>query len=133
LFGHIRVVRVAQNLGLQRLRLGVVATNGSSSCRGPPGWAPVVDEVSEEAREDTRQRRVRYLDTHKRALYEIISEAGPDGIHSEDPCRRYKNTVQDPKSTSNRRRSLDSLKRCDLVDWERKAQDRQYWVKSTGN
>lgn len=38
--------------------------------------ADVVHEVAGEAREGVRERRIRYLGTHKRALYEIVREAG---------------------------------------------------------
>ncbi len=52
--------------------------------------------------------RVRYYGTHKRALYEIIKEAGeigPSALH-----RRYEQYVETPKAKSTRRKSLSYLR-----------------------
>jgi len=91
----------------------------------------VVEDIAGDAREDTRQRGVRYLGTHKRALYEIIREAGPDSIRPEQLYERYEQRVQNPRDPRQQRRYLDSLQRYDLIENPGKKSGSRYQIKTT--
>jgi Cdc6-like AAA superfamily ATPase len=75
----------------------------------------IVQEVADDAQADLREQRIRYLGTHKRALYDLIKTRGRDGIPSGDLHRQYREQVQNPKVRRTVRRYLDSLERYELV------------------
>lgn len=76
----------------------------------------LVDATADDAREDVRDSRVRSLGTHKRALYEIVRDAGADGLDAGTLHTRYCEYVQDPRARRTMRRYLDSLERYDLIE-----------------
>jgi Cdc6-like AAA superfamily ATPase len=89
----------------------------------------VVHEVASEAREGVRERRIRYLGTHKRALYEIVRGAGADGISASELHERYAERVQEPKTKRTRRRYLDRLEEYDLIESEGPSRARRYYIR----
>lgn len=91
--------------------------------------ADVVHEVAGEAREGIRERRIRYLGTHKRALYEIVREAGPDGIGASELHERYAARVQEAKSQRTVRRYLTRLQEYDLIETSGAKRARRYRVR----
>jgi Cdc6-like AAA superfamily ATPase len=75
----------------------------------------VVDAVVEDARGDVRDKHLRPLGTHHRALYSIVEEAGADGIAAGELHDRYETRVREPKSKRMRRQYLQSLQRYELI------------------
>jgi len=86
----------------------------------------VVVEVADQARDDLRARRIRYLGTHKRALYEVIRDAGPDGVRAGELHERYEQRVQEPKTRRTRRRYLDRLQEYELIESGGEKSGRRY-------
>lgn len=86
----------------------------------------VVEEVADDAREDIRSNRKRYLGTHQQVLYEIIQDAGSDGVAAGELHARYERGVQEPKTRRTRRRYLDSLERYDLIESKGSTRSRRY-------
>ncbi|WP_338906511.1 orc1/cdc6 family replication initiation protein [Salinibaculum marinum] len=81
-----------------------------------PITSGLVDDVQEEALADVRDRHIRSLGTHQRAIFEIIREAGSSGIRATDLHGRYASRVQEPRGQSMRRRYLNSLERYGLIE-----------------
>jgi cell division control protein 6 len=86
----------------------------------------VVQEVSDDAQADLRARRIRYLGTHKRVLYDLIKARGCDGIRAGELHQEYQNHVQSPKVRRTVRRYLDSLERYELIEPVGSTSDRRY-------
>lgn len=76
----------------------------------------VVREVADDAQANLRERRIRYLGTHKRALYDLVEAGGPDGVSAGELHQEYQKSVQNPKVRRTVRRYLDSLERYELIE-----------------
>jgi len=87
----------------------------------------LVEECAKAARRELRNRQVRSLGTHQRALYDVVCAAGSDGIRADNVRTQYEQRVQDPKPDRTRTRYLDSLERYDLISSEGAGRGKMYY------
>jgi Cdc6-like AAA superfamily ATPase len=77
--------------------------------------AAVVEAVASDAQAAVYDLHLRSLGTHQRSLYNIIRDAGSNGVTASALHDRYETRVQNPRSKSMRRRYLTSLQRYELI------------------
>lgn len=89
--------------------------------------AALVETVRDRAQADVHERQVATLSTHQRLLYDVIVEAGDDGISAARLHEIYEQRAQSPKSKRTRRTYLTGLERYGLITATGEGRGTQYF------
>lgn len=84
--------------------------------------------MADDARDSVRCRRIQYLGTHKRALFGVVQEAGPDGIDANERMSGTQSECRGPRLNARSGGISTGLR--SLTYWRRVAEHERVGIES---